>query len=153
MRVSGLTMTRIVASLAVCTSPNVAAAATAAQAKAFSERAASHIEQVGQEKAFSDFTRRDGGFIDGELYVFCYDRKGVNKAHGGNPAFVGRNLLHIKTSDGAEPNAQIVKTGFEHGRGWVDVRWPNPRTKRIGNKSSYVIRTGDVVCGVGFYKE
>lgn len=152
MRVCGLTMTRIVASLAVCASPNVAAAATAEQAKAFSEHAASHIEQVGQEKAFSDFTRRDGGFIDGELYVFCYDRKGVNTAHGGNPALVGRNLLHIKDSDGTEPVALIVKLGFEHGRGWADFQWPNPVTKRIEDKSAYVIRTGEAVCGAGFYK-
>src|SRR4051794_28924722 len=40
--------------------PVAAAAATAEQAKAFSERAAAHIEQVGEERAFADFTRRDG---------------------------------------------------------------------------------------------
>ena len=85
----------------------VAVAATAEQARAFSERAAAYIEQVGDEKAFADFTRSDGGFVDGELYVFCYDQKGVNMAHGGNPSFVGRNLLHIKDPDGAEPNAPL----------------------------------------------
>jgi signal transduction histidine kinase len=128
------------------------AAATAEQAKALSERAAAHIAEVGEEKAFADFTRKDGGFVDGELYVFCYDHNGVNKAHGGNSAFVGRNLLHIKDLDGKEPNFLIVKTGFEQGRGWVDFKWPNPVTKRIEDKSAYVIRTNDVVCGVGYYK-
>lgn len=136
--------------LATC--PTGALAATPEQAKAFSERAAAYIAQVGEEKAFADFTRPDGGFVDGELYVFCYDSKGVNKAHGGNPAFVGRNLLHIKDPDGAEPNAMIVKMGFEQGRGWVDFKWPNPVTKRIEDKSAYVIRTNDVACGVGYYK-
>src|SRR5581483_12432431 len=48
-----------------------AAGATPEQAKAFAERAAAHIEAVGEERAFADFTRRDGGFVDGELYVFC----------------------------------------------------------------------------------
>lgn len=128
-----------------------AVAATAAQAQAFSERAAAYIEQVGEEKAFADFTRPDGGFVDGELYVFCYDSKGLNKAHGGNPAFVGRNLLHIKDPDGTEPNLLIVKMGFEQGRGWVNFKWPNPVTKRIEDKSAYVIRTHDVTCGVGYY--
>jgi cytochrome c len=133
--------------------PFAALAATPDKAKAFSERAAAHIEKVGEEKAFADFTRKDGGFVDGELYVFCYDRNGVNKAHGGNPSFVGRNLLHIKDPDGTEPNLLIVKKGFEEGRGWVDFKWPNPVTKRIENKSAYVIRTNDdVVCGVGYYK-
>jgi cytochrome c len=132
--------------------PVVAVAATAEQAKAFSERAAAYIEQVGDEKAFADFTRKDGGFVDGELYVFCYDHNGVNMAHGGNPGFVGRNLLRIKDPDGAEPNVLIVNMGFEQGRGWVDFKWPNPLTKRIENKSAYVIRTHDVACGVGYYK-
>lgn len=133
--------------------PDGARAATAEQAQAFSERAAAHIEQVGEEKAFADFTRRDGGFVDGELYVFCYDRQGVNKAHGGNPALVGRNLLHIKDPDGAEPNVRIQKLGFGEGRGWVDFKWPNPVSKKIENKSAYIIRTGAIICGAGYYRE
>jgi cytochrome c len=142
----------IAAIIAAITSPAAAVAATAEQAKAFSERAAAHIEQVGDETAFADFTRKDGGFVEGELYVFCYDHNGVNKAHGGNPSFVGRNLLHIKDPDGTEPNLMIVNMGFQQGRGWVDFKWPNPMTKRIENKSAYVIHTHDVACGVGYYK-
>ena len=128
-------------------------AATPDEAKALSERAASYIGQAGEDKAFADFTRPDGGFTQGELYVFCYDREGVNKAHGANAGFVGKNLLHVKDPDGKEPNAEIVKTGFEQGKGWVDFKWPNPATKKIQQKSAYVIRTNDVVCGVGYYKD
>lgn len=131
--------------------PVGASAATPEEAKAFSERAAAYIKQVGDEKAFTDFTRQDGGFVDGELYVFCYDRNGVNKAHGGNPSLVGRSLLHIKDPDGKEPNYLIVRKGFDEGQGWVEFKWPNPVTKKIERKSAYVIRTNDVVCGVGYY--
>jgi signal transduction histidine kinase len=149
------TIALVASALAILVGPGQpvsATAATAEQAKAFAERAAAHILEVGEEKAFADFTRRDEIFHDGELYVFCYDNKGLNMAHGGNPAFVGRNLLHIKDPDGVEPNFLIVKRGFEEGHGWVDFKWPNPVTKRIENKSAYVIRTNDVVCGVGYYK-
>jgi cytochrome c len=132
--------------------PVVGHAATPQEAEAFSERAAAYIIQFGEERAFADFSRPDGGFVDGELYVFCYDHEGVNKAHGGNPLFVGKNLLHIRDPDGKEPNVEIIKTGFEQGHGWVDFKWPNPTTKRIQQKSAYVIRTNDVVCGVGYYK-
>ena len=149
-RASVFYVAAVLAILAIASGPAVAT--TAEQAKAFSERAAAHIKEVGEEQAFVDFTRKDGGFVDGELYVFCYDRNGVNKAHGSNPSFVGRNLLHIKDPDGAEPNLLIVKMGFEEGQGWVDFKWPNPVTKRIENKSAYVIRTNDVACGVGYYK-
>jgi hypothetical protein len=127
-------------------------ASTPEEAKAFSERAAAYIKLVGEERAFADFTRPDAGFVDGELYVFCYDKDGVNKAHGANPAFVGKNLIHIKDPDGKEPNFEIVKIGFEQGKGWVDFKWPNPVTKKIQQKSAYVIRTNDVVCGTGYYK-
>jgi cytochrome c len=133
------------------TLPMAARAATRDEAKAYSERAAAYIKQVGEDKAFADFTRPDGGFVNGELYVFCYDRNGVNKAHGGNLAFVGKNLLHIKDPDGKEVIVLIVKMGFEQGQGWVDFKWPNPVTKRIESKSAYVIHTNDVICGVGYY--
>jgi cytochrome c len=133
--------------------PTTSLAATPDEAKALSERAADYVTQVGDDKAFADFSRPDGGFVNGELYVFCYDHDGMNKAHGGNPSFVGKNLLHIKDPDGKEPNAEIVKVGFEQGKGWVDFKWPNPATKKIQPKSAYVIHTNDVVCGVGYYKE
>jgi signal transduction histidine kinase len=128
-------------------------AATADEAKALSEKAAAYITQVGEAKAFADFTRPDGGFTQGELYVFCYDHDGVNRAHGANASFVGQNLLHLKDPDGKEVNVEIVKTGFENGQGWVDFKWPNPVTKKIQQKSAFVIRTNNVVCGVGYYKE
>src|ERR1700724_1125890 len=89
MRCFQIWPTAYVAAAAISAAASVtAAAATPEQAKALSERAAAHIEQAGEEKAFADFTQGNDGFIDGELYVFCYDHKGVNKANGGNPSFV-----------------------------------------------------------------
>ena len=132
--------------------PLAARAATAEDAKAMSEKAAAYIKQMGEEKAVADCTRPDGGFVNGELCVFCYDHDGNNRAHGGNPSFVGKNLLHVKDPDGKEPNAMIVDTGFGKGEGWVDFKWPNPVSKKIEAKSAYVIRTNDVVCGVGYYR-
>jgi cytochrome c len=132
--------------------PSLAAAATAEEAQALPEKAAAYIKEVGEAKAFTDFTRPDGGFVKGELYVFCYDHDGVNKAHGGNPSFVGKNLMPLKDPDGRQVTAEVVETGFTKGQGWVDFKWPNPVSKKIETKSAYVIRTNDTVCGVGYYK-
>jgi cytochrome c len=129
------------------------AARTADEAKAFAERAVAYIKEVGAEKAFRDFSRPDGGFVDGELYMFCYSKDGVNKAHGGNPAFVGKNLLAVKDPDGVLANAEIIKKGLQDGSGWVDFKWPNPVTKKVEMKSAYVIKVDDdTVCGSGYYK-
>ena len=131
--------------------PAVAPADMPEQAQALSERAAAYIATVGEERALADFTRQDGGFVDGELKVFCYSRLGIVVAHGENASLVGRNLLHLKDTDGREPTALGIKTGFDTGRGWIDFKWPNPATKNIERKSAYMIRTNDVVCGVGYY--
>ncbi len=129
------------------------AARTADEAKAFAERAVAHIHDVGRDKAFADFSRADGGYVDGELYMFCYSADGTNLAHGGNPAFVGKNLMNVKDPDGKLANAEIIHTALEQGSGWVDFRWPNPLSKKIEAKSAYVIRVDPAtVCGSGYYK-
>jgi cytochrome c len=133
--------------------PTVAFAGLPEQAQAMSERAAAYIATVGEAKALAGFTRRDSGFVDGDLFVFCYDRLGVVVAHGENAFLVGRNLLHLKDTDGREPIAMGVKAGFGTERGWIDFKWPNAATKKIERKSAYMIRTNDVVCGVGYYRE
>jgi len=136
---------------AILALPGVAAAANAEQTQAMSERAAAHIKAVGEKQAFDDFTKGASGFKDGELYVFCYAPDGVNLAHGGNPAFVGKNLMDVKDPDGVMANAEIIKMGQTQGKGWVDFKWVNPVSKKIEPKSAYVIKTGNAVCGVGYY--
>ena len=129
-------------------------AVTPDQAKALSQAAAAYIEQGWTRKRHLPPSRgASGAFVDGELHVFCYDRNGVNRAEGGNPALAGRNLLHIKDPDGVEPVALIIRKGFEQDAGWVVFMWPNPVSKKIEGKIAYLIRTNDVVCGVGYYKQ
>ena len=143
----------LAAALALIPARNAYAGRTADEAKAFAERAVAHIQGVGRDKAFADFSRPDGGYVDGELYMFCYAADGTNLAHGGNPGFVGKNLLNVKDPDGKLANAEIIRTGLEQGTGWVDFRWPNPMTKKIEAKSAYVIRVDPAtVCGSGYYK-
>ena len=135
------------------TSEAPAAAHTAEQVKAFAERAVAHIRAVGRDQAFADFSRPDGGFVDGELYIFCQDVSGVVVAHGGNPMLVGRNLAGVRGPDGRLANVEINQLGLSQGSGWLEFRWPNPATKRIELKAAYVLKVDDrTVCGSGYYK-
>lgn len=149
-------LTATVAFLAACSMSALtvpASARTADEAKSFAERAVAHVKQVGATKAYADFSRPDGGFVDGELYMFCYAKDGLNKAHSGNPAFVGKNLFSVKDPDGVHVNAEIIKKGMAEGAGWVDFKWPNPMSKKVEAKSAYVIKVDDeTVCGSGYYK-
>jgi cytochrome c len=128
-------------------------ARTADEAQALVERAVAHIHDVGREQAFADFDRPDGGFVDGELYIFCEDISGFIVAHGGNPRLVGQNLAEVSGPDGRFPNVEVNRLGHSRGSGWLEYRWPNPVTKRIELKVVYVLKVDDnTVCGSGIYK-
>jgi len=128
-------------------------AKTADETKAFVEKAVAHVKAVGQAKAFADFSKTDGAFIDGELYMFCFAADGTTKAHGGNPGLLGKNLISVKDPDGFASTAALIKTGLEQGAGWVDFKWPNPASKKIEKKSAYVVKVDNsTICGSGYYK-
>jgi len=128
-------------------------ARTADEAQALAERAVAHVAAVGRDAAFADFNRPDGGFVDGELYVFCQDASGIVVAHGGNPKIVGQDMSGVLGPDGKLSNVEINKLGLTQGGGWLEFRWPNPATKRIELKAAYVLKVDDhTVCGSGYYK-
>jgi signal transduction histidine kinase len=140
----------VVAAVAVAAA---AAARTAGEAQALAERAVAHVRAVGRDRAFADFSRPDGGFVDGELYVFCQDASGVVVAHGGNPNIIGRNMADVRGPDGRLSNVEINQLGLGQGSGWLEFRWPNPATRRIELKAAYVLKVDDrTVCGSGYYK-
>jgi cytochrome c len=127
---------------------------TAQEAQALAERGLAHIRDLGRDQAFADFSRPDGGFVDGDLYIFCQDISGVVVAHGGNPKIVGRNMADVRGPDGRLSNVEINQLGLTKGSGWLEFRWPNPVTKRIELKAAYVLKVDDrTVCGSGYYKE
>jgi signal transduction histidine kinase len=131
-----------------------ALASTADDTKALVERAVAHIHAVGQWQAFADITRRDGGFVDGELYVFCDDLNGTVLAHGGNPMLVGKSLWNVPDRDGKLRTRELVQLARAQGQGWLNYLWPNPGTGRIQRKVTYVVLVDDLmVCGSGYYKD
>jgi cytochrome c len=116
-------------------------------------RAVDHIQTVGAPVAFADFSRRNGGLVDGELYVFCNRADGVMLAHGGNPKLVGRNLTAVYDELGSQPIAEISQIAVTHRQGWIDYIWPNPATGLVQRKKTYVVRIDDnTVCGSGYYR-
>jgi len=129
------------------------AADRAEAVQALAERAAAHVEAVGLAEALADFTRADGGFVEGELYVFCNGADGTVLAHGGNPKLVGKTLAALRDGEERLPIAEVTRLGLTQGRGWLEYLWPNPVTRRIQRKISFVVRIDDrTVCGSGYYR-
>jgi len=122
------------------------------EAVAMVKRGAAYIKEVGVEKAMAEFNNPKGKFVDGSLYIFAYDMKGVNLASP-NPKIVGRNMLGFKDPNGKETvKAYIAAANSPQGNGWVDFVWPHPQTKEMQAKSAYVEKVGDVLIACGIYK-
>lgn len=129
-----------------------AAHGTPEEAKAMVEKAAALITSDGQDKAFAVIDNPTGPFVDGDLYVFVTSFEGVTLAHGLNKALIGKNLLHVKDADGKLFVQEMVDLAKDKGEGWVDYKWPNPTSKKIEDKTSFIKRVGDTFVGCGIYK-
>ncbi|OWW20708.1 cache domain-containing protein [Noviherbaspirillum denitrificans] len=139
----------------VSSSAVAAERATAEEATALVKKAVAYIKANGKEKAFAAINDPKGQFVDRDLYIFVYDMKGTNMAIGnGNASKMnGKNLMDLRDADGK----YIIKgfidlLGTKNG-GWFDYKWPNPVTKAVEAKSSYVEKVDDLIVGAGIYKQ
>lgn len=125
--------------------------ATNAQVVDFVEGAVEYVEANGKEKALAAFNDPEGGFREGELYIFAKDFDGEELANGGNPNLVGTNL---KESD--DPHYRqvfdLLYAAAVKGAGWTAYTWPNPDTGEDQTKQTYVVKAGeDWFLGAGLY--
>lgn len=124
------------------------------EAVALVKRAVAYIKANGTEKAYAEFSNPKGQFAEGDLYIFVYDLNGVNLAIGnGNSArMVGKNLMDMRDAEGNYLIKGLVNVAKTKGQGWFDYKWPNPVSKAVEQKSSYVERLNDTLVGCGIYK-
>jgi cytochrome c len=124
--------------------------ATRDEAKAMAIKAADYLTSAGPEKAFADFNAQSGAWHDRDLYVTVLDRNGVVDAQGNNPGLIGKTVITLKDVDGKPFIRDMVAVT---DAGWIDYKWQDPLTKAVQPKTSYEIRVGDYVVGVGAYRQ
>jgi signal transduction histidine kinase len=124
------------------------------EAKALVERAAAFLRENGKEKAIEAFNDKSGKFVDRDLYIVMANMSdGMRVAHGFNPKMIGKSLLTFKDVEGKAYGVEILEKAKTAGSGWVDYKFTNPVTKKIADKSSYIVRVDDFVLMAGAYKE
>lgn len=126
---------------------------TREQAVQMVRRVQEMFDRAGPEPTFRAINARSPEFYDGDRYVFISDLNGVTVAHGDRPVLVGKNLISLKDQDGRFLIREMIAIARGPGSGWIDYKWPNPRTKKMAEKSSYIERMGDYFVGVGIYKQ
>ena len=121
------------------------------EAVAFVKKAVDFIKQNGKEKAFAEFSKPKGQFVDRELYIAVLDMNGVMLAHGANPKLIGKSLLEIKDVHGKAFVREQVEVAKTKGSGWVDFEWVNPVSQKMEPRSTYLERSGDYFVLSGVY--
>ena len=122
--------------------------ATPEDAKAMALKAAAYLDKVGPDTAFDAFSNSPE-WRDGDLYVFVNNSEGVNLANGFQPELIGTNQLDIPDADGKLYGHDFVAI---QDQGWVDYKWKSPATGETIEKTTYIVRVGDYLVGVGAYK-
>lgn len=122
---------------------------TQAEAKALLDKAVAAVK-ADEAKALAAFNDPKGGFVDRDLYVFCFDKNGKMTASGANPAGVGTDAKELKGPDGRAVGTEIVALFGKDAS--LEYKWMSPTTKQPADKISFLKPAGNQTCGVGAYK-
>lgn len=124
--------------------------ATLAEAKTMVSKAREYIRKHGREKAFVEINRRDGMFVDRDVYIYVYDKSLRNLAHGGNAKLIGKDLSELRDPDGRYVNRGLLDAAMKGG-GTYTFKFFNPASGNIESKTGYAEMEGDIMVGSGVY--
>jgi hypothetical protein len=130
---------------------------TAEQAKAMLVKAVAAVK-ADKTKALDMFAKGEGGFLDRDLYPFCFnisDGKIHPFANANGKQLFGQDTRNNKDSTGKafgleqyaavqKPEGQITEVSYMFPK-------PGANTTPVP-KVSFITRAGDLGCGVGYYK-
>ncbi len=111
-----------------------------------------HMRKHGVPKACQDFMDRNGGFLQGEDYLFVLDMNCIRLAFPPDPSTVGQDDSQLRDAHGKLFSRSTVDMSKVHPFGWNDYDMLNPRTGQVEPKSVYYERVDDVVIGCGIYR-
>lgn len=131
------------------------AGGTEKEARAMLDHGIAYIKAHGAEEAFKAFS--DPGnkeFHDRDLYLYAYDFKGVNIAHGANAKMIGKNFFELKDIGGKVIIQEMIDIAKTKGTGTTEYMWTNPETKKAQPKLGFVTKIPglDGFLGTGVYK-
>lgn len=127
--------------------------ASADEAKAMLARAAARYEEVGKTQALEEFTTDKAHFTDRDLYVFCMNQSDAFwTAHGANKLLIGRDVRTVKDADGKSIGDTILASVRDQPTASIRYKWPDPITRKVSPKLTFLQKIGDQVCGVGVYE-
>ena len=129
---------------------------TAADAQAMLAKAVAAVK-ADKAKALDMFNKGEGGFLEGDLYPFCFNAgDGIIVANSNAKRLLGQDVRTLKDptnnaygrklyAAAQKPEGRITTVSYEFQKAGGNNTMPVP-------KVSFVTRVGDLGCGVGYYK-
>ena len=125
--------------------------ASKAEAQAMVKKAIEYYKKNGKDKALAEFVRKDGPFVDRDLYVTVYTLQGDALAHI-NPKMVGKNMMDLRDPTGKYHIKERMEAAAKGTSGWQDFQFFNPVNKKIEPKEMYWEKHDNLVFACGSYK-
>ena len=125
--------------------------ATRAEAQAMVKKAIEYYAKNGREKAFAEFMKNPGTFVDRDLYVVVYTMQGEPLAHI-NPKMVGKSMIDLRDPDGKYFIRERMEAAATGTSGWQNYKFFNPVSKSVEPKEMYWEKHDKLVFGCGIYK-
>jgi Single Cache domain 2 len=107
-------------------------------------------------KAIDTINKGEGGFLDRDLYPFCFqisDGKVVAIANPNAKQLLGQDARTLKDSTGKAYGMELYAAAAKSEVSEVSYMFPRPGNDTSSvPKISFVTKAGDLGCGVGYYK-
>lgn len=128
------------------------AADNPADAIAIVEKGLAYMQKNSKDALIKEINNKNPEFIKGDIYLYLRAMDGTVLAHPTNPKLVGKNMITLPDANGKYFRKEIIELAQTKGKGWVDYRYNNPVSKEMEDKSTYILRSGDVILEAGIYK-
>jgi hypothetical protein len=129
--------------------------ATPEQAMAMLARAVTAVK-ADRTKALAMFSSGEGGFLDEDLYPYCFNvGDGRFVADVNQPKLVGQKVVDLKDATGKPFGLELYKAMQKSEGQITDVSYMFPKPgseQQLAPKVALVTRVGDLGCAVGYYQ-
>jgi hypothetical protein len=127
-------------------------AATKEEMVAFVREAVAYANLHGKDRALAEFSRKNGSFFRGVLYIYAYDYNGTTIAHPVNPEKIGVNRLQEEDALGNWFITDLRQAAY-NGTGYATYTYINPvHNNAVEKKLGYVMKVDETWwLGSGIY--
>ena len=114
--------------------------------------------KVNRGQAFTMFNQDGGRFLNGDIYVFCFnagDGKFVAEGNANAKDLLGQDVRTLKDATGKAFGQEIYAAGLKPEGEITEVSYlfAKPNDPKPAAKTSFVTKVDDdYACGVGYYK-